>query len=134
MLPRLTTLARNLTSILRHGLLCSKSKGKKSVVWACAPGKTAWACLHVIRHHGGKAQEVVVLEIDVPRSWLRRHGGAARALCYSVRDVLPQQVRRIITFGELSRSPVQEESSYRPRRHAWSLPSRAPVSCRSHPP
>jgi hypothetical protein len=32
------TLARNLTSILRHGLLCSKSQGKKKVVWACAPG------------------------------------------------------------------------------------------------
>jgi hypothetical protein len=115
MLLRHTTLARNLTSILRSGLLCSKSQGKKPVVWACAPGKTAWACLHVIRRHGGKAQEVVVLEIDVPRSWLRRHGGAARALWYSVRDVGPHQIRRVITFGELSRSPVEEEPATRPR-------------------
>jgi hypothetical protein len=72
MLPRHATLARNLRSILRHGLLRSKSQGKKPVVGACAPGKTAWACLHVIRRHGGKAQEVVVLEIDVPRGWLKR--------------------------------------------------------------
>jgi hypothetical protein len=115
MLLRHATLARNLQSILRHGLLCSKSKGKKSVVWACAPGKTAWACLHVIRRHGGKAQEVVVLELDVPRSWLRRHGGVARALWYSVRDVPPQQIRRVITFGELSRSPVEDEPAARPR-------------------
>jgi hypothetical protein len=64
---------------------------------------------------GGKAQEVVVLEIDVPRSWLRRHGGAARALWYSVRDVQPHQIRRVITFGELSRSPVEEEGASRPR-------------------
>jgi hypothetical protein len=26
----------------------------------------------------------------------------------SVRDVAPQQIRRVITFGELSRSPVEE--------------------------
>jgi hypothetical protein len=85
------------------------------VVWACAPSKTAWACLHVIRRHGGIAQEVVVLELDVPRSWLKRHGGAAKALWYSVRDVTPEHIRRIITFGELSRSPVEEEANRRPR-------------------
>jgi hypothetical protein len=105
---RHATLARNLPSILRAGLLCSKSQGKKPVVWACAPSQTAWACLHVIRRHGGKAQEVVVLEIDVPRSWLKRHGGSAKALWYSVRDVGPERIRRVISFGELSRSPVTE--------------------------
>jgi hypothetical protein len=90
------------------GLLCSRSKGKKPVVWACAPGKTPWACLHVIRRHGGRAQEVVVLEVAVPRSWLKRHGSAGKGLWYSVRDVTPWHIRRIITFGELSRSPVEE--------------------------
>jgi hypothetical protein len=108
MLLRHATLARNLPSILRAGLLGSKSKGKKPVVWACAPGKTPWACLHVIRRHGGRAQEVVVLEIDVPRGWLRRHGGAAKGLWYSPRDIPPQHIRGIVTFGELSRSPVEE--------------------------
>jgi hypothetical protein len=108
MLLRHATLARNLQSILRAGLLCSKSRGKKPVVWACAPGKTAWACLHVVRRHGGKAQEVVVLEIDVPRGWLKRHGGAAKALWFCPRDVPPERISRIITFGELSRSPVGE--------------------------
>jgi hypothetical protein len=111
MLLRHATLARYLPSILRVGLLCRKSRGKKPVVWACAPGKTAWACLHVIRRHGGKAQEVVVLEIEVPRGWLKRHGGAAKALWYSVRDVAPPQIRRVITFGELSRSPVEEAAA-----------------------
>jgi hypothetical protein len=47
-----------------------------------------------------------LLGIDVPRSWLKRHGGAAQALWYCVRDVTPQHFRRIITFGE--RSPVEE--------------------------
>jgi hypothetical protein len=49
-----------------------------------------------------------VLEISVPRGWLKRHGGAAKGLWYSVRDVGPQHIRRVITFGELSRSPVEE--------------------------
>jgi hypothetical protein len=75
------------------------------------PRQTAWACLHVIRRHGGKAQEVVVLEIDVPRSWLQRHGGAAKALWYSRRDVPPERIRGIVTFGELSRSPVEEAAA-----------------------
>jgi hypothetical protein len=111
MLLRHATLARYLPSILRVGLLCSKSRGKKPVVWACALGKTAWACLHVIRRHGGRAQEVVVLELDVPPSWLKRHGGAAKGLWYSVRDVGPQHIRRVVTFGELSRSPVEEAAA-----------------------
>jgi hypothetical protein len=28
-----------------------------------------------------------------------------------VRDVSPQQIRRVITFGELSRSPVEEAAA-----------------------
>ena len=64
--------------------------------------------LHVIRRHGGKAQEVVVLEIAVPRSCLKRHGGAAQGLWYSTRDVAPRHIRRVITLGELSRSPPED--------------------------
>jgi hypothetical protein len=32
-----------------------------------------------------------------------------------VRDVALHQIRRVITFGELSRSPVEEEADSRPR-------------------
>ena len=46
--------------------------------------------------------------IDAPRSWLKRQGGAARALWYSLRDVALHEIRRVVTFGELSRSPVEE--------------------------
>jgi hypothetical protein len=38
-------------------------------------------------------------------------GGAAKVMWNSVRDVAPQQIRRVITFGELSRSPVDEPAS-----------------------
>jgi hypothetical protein len=105
---RHATLAKNLPSILRHGLLCSKSRGKKRVVWACKPAQTHWACWHVIRRHHGQPQDVVVLEIRVPRGQLRKHGGAARGLWYSIADVPPECIRAVLTFGELSKSPVEE--------------------------
>jgi hypothetical protein len=107
MLLRHATLARNLASILRRGLLCSKSKGRKRVVWGCSPANTLWAAWHVTRRHGGRPQEIVVLEVSVPRAWARRHGGAAKGVYYSVHDIGPERIRGVITWGELSRSPVE---------------------------
>ena len=49
----------------------------------------------------------------MPRSWLGRHGGVAKSLWFSRRDLGPEHIRRIITFGELSRSPVEEEATGR---------------------
>jgi hypothetical protein len=41
----------------------------------------------------------VILEIDVPRSWLRR---SKRGLWHTLREVPPEQFGRIITFAELA--------------------------------
>src|SRR5262245_4422161 len=65
-------LARNLPAIPRRGLLCARPKGKLAVVWLHTPGKTAWATVHTVKRHGGRIEAVVTLEVDVPRSWLRR--------------------------------------------------------------
>jgi hypothetical protein len=102
---RHATLVKNLPGILRAGLLCSKSRGKRPVVWLGCPGKSLWAAAHVVRRHGGRIEQVVILEIDVPRSWLRR---SKKGLWYCPRDVPPERIRGVITFGELSRSPVEE--------------------------
>ena len=102
---RHATLARNLSNILRAGLLCSKSHGKRPVVWFGSATKSLWAAAHVVRRHGGRIEQVVILELDVPRSWLRR---SKRGLWYCPRDVPPERIRGVITFGELSRSPVEE--------------------------
>jgi hypothetical protein len=72
MLLRHATLARNVNSILRRGLLCRKSQGRRKVVWLHAPAHSWWALVHTVERHGGRVEAVVVLEIDVPRSWLRR--------------------------------------------------------------
>ena len=99
MILRHATPARNLSSILRGSLLCSYSRGKLPVVWACSPARSSWAVLHVIRRHGGRVETTVVLEVDVPRSWLRK---SRKGLWYSARDVPPDRIRRVLSFAELA--------------------------------
>jgi hypothetical protein len=104
MLLRHATLGKNRPSIDRLGLLTSKSKGKLAVVWLHSPAKSAWAAVHTVRRHGGRVEQVVVLEVSVPRSWLRR---SKRGLWYCPRDVPPERFRATIRFAELSASPVE---------------------------
>jgi hypothetical protein len=59
--------------------------------------------LHTIRRHGGRAEQVVILEIDVPRRWLRR---SRAGLWYCPRDVPPDRIRGVTTFAALARSPL----------------------------
>ena len=101
MILRHATPARNLNSILRRGLLCSKSRGRLPAVWVCSPDKTLWAAAHVVRRHGGRIESTVVLELDVPRSWLRR---SRKGLWYSPRDIPPGRILRVLTFQELAGS------------------------------
>jgi hypothetical protein len=42
---------------------------------------------------------VVVIELDVPRAWLRRN---CRQLWYSVRDIPPARFTRVIDFAEVA--------------------------------
>ena len=96
---RHATIARNLPSVLRNGLLCSKSKGRLKVVWLHTPNKTSWAALHTVRRHGGRVEAVVVLEVSVPRRWLRRN---RRGLWYCVRDIPADRIRHVLAFGEVA--------------------------------
>jgi len=105
MLLRHSTLARNLASICRVGLLASKSKGELPAVWLHSPSCSAWAGWHTVRRHGGRIEGVVILEIDVPRRWLRR---SKKGLWYCLRDVPPDRIRGVVTFAALARSPVEE--------------------------
>ena len=105
---RHATLARNLASICRAGLLTSKRQGKLPAVWLCCRAKTAWAALHTIRRHGGRVEGVVILEIDVPRRWLRR---SKRGLYYSLHDIPPERIRGVVTFAALASTPVQEPAA-----------------------
>jgi hypothetical protein len=88
-----------LPGIIKAGLLKSKSLGKLLAVWVCCPAKTAWAALHTVKRHGGRVEEVVILEIDVPRSWLRR---SKKGLWYCPHDIPPDRIRKVLTFAELA--------------------------------
>jgi hypothetical protein len=85
--------------ILRAGLLTAKSRGRLAAVWLCSAAKSSWAVLHSIKRHGGRVETTVVLEVDVPRSWLRR---SKKGLWYCLRNVPPDRIRRVLAFAELA--------------------------------
>jgi hypothetical protein len=105
MLLRHATPARNLPGIVKAGLLTSKSQGKLPVVWLHSSSCSAWAGWHTVKRHGGRIEGVVFFEIDVPRRWLRR---SKKGLWYCPRDIPPERIRGVVTFGALARSPVEE--------------------------
>jgi hypothetical protein len=77
------------------------------VVWVCEEARKHWAAMHVVARHGGLVEGVVVLEVQVPKSWLKKHGGKAAGLYRCIRDVPVRCIRKVIGFGELSASPVK---------------------------
>jgi hypothetical protein len=89
MLLRHATPARNLDSIRRRGLLTAMSRGALPLIWLHAPGASLWAVPHVSRRHGVPAEAVVVLTVNVPRSWLRRN---RRGLWTCDRDIPPARI------------------------------------------
>jgi hypothetical protein len=99
MLLRHATLIRNLPGIERRGLLCSKSRGRRPVVWLHSPAKSFWATLHTIKRHGGRAEAVIILLVNVPRAWLRK---SRKGLWYSINDIPADRIRRVLSFAELA--------------------------------
>jgi hypothetical protein len=106
MLLRHATPMKNLSSIRRAGLLCSKSEGRLPVVWLHAPSKSAWAMLHTVKRHGGRIEAVAVIELNVPRRWLRK---SRRGLWYCRRDIPAFRVRKVSNFAELAGPSVDEK-------------------------
>jgi hypothetical protein len=102
---------RNLASILRDGILTAKARGHYKAVWLHALDRSHWAALHCVRRHGGRIEDVVVLEVCVPKAWLKAHGGRVGGIWRSVRDIPPKYIRRVINFEELSRSPVEQATA-----------------------
>ena len=106
MLLRHATPARNLANILRSGLLTSCTKGKLPAVRLGAPSRSSWAVLHSIKRHGGRVETTVVIEVDVPRSWLRR--SSRKRVWNTPRDIPPGRIRRVLCFSELAGASLEE--------------------------
>jgi hypothetical protein len=97
---------RNLISILTHGLLTGKALGRLKGVWFHSAGRSERAALHTVARHGGRVEDVVVIEARVPRAWLKRHGGNVRGVWRSVRDIPVRYFVRVIDFDQLAASPA----------------------------
>lgn len=92
---RHATPERNLRSIRQRGLLTSRSKGKIPVVWFHAPGRSAWAVLHTVKRHN--SNNVMVIEVSVPRNWLTR---SKAGLWFCTRDIPPVRLGQTLTVEE----------------------------------
>jgi hypothetical protein len=69
---RHATVRQSLPRILAEGLDPQQATGTQPLVWLHTPSRTPWAMAHTMRRHQGDVAEIVLLEVHVPRSWLRR--------------------------------------------------------------
>lgn len=97
-----TTDVRRLRSILATGLLCAKSEGKRKAIWLHSAGFSDWAIRHVCGRHKIGLKRICQIEIDVPRSWLRK---SKRGLWYCCQDIPPERFRGVGRFVQM---PFQE--------------------------
>ena len=67
-----TTLKANLDSITENGIDPSFSKGAESVIFLHTRSRTEWAILHIGIRHRCSIDEIIIIEVNVPRSALRR--------------------------------------------------------------
>jgi hypothetical protein len=84
---------------------CSPLAGAPPSVNAAGSPRPA---IHAVKRHGGRAEGAVILELDVPRRWLRR---SKRGLWYCPRDIPPERIRGVVTFAALARSPVSGDAA-----------------------
>lgn len=95
------TTRQHLSSIQKNGLrvACADAAAKIKAVWLHTASQSPWAVVHTIRKHNAALADVVVIEVTVPRSQLRRF---RTGLWYVQGDVSPKQLGQVIegcTFG-----------------------------------
>jgi hypothetical protein len=69
---RHATPRRNLESILRTVLRPEFARGKLKAVWLHTRARTGWSVRHVADRHGFEEEDIIVLEVLLPRSAVRR--------------------------------------------------------------
>ena len=62
----------NLDSIRTAGLDPNRAKGQIKGIWLHTASKQAWAILHTMKRHGCGIDDVVLLEVNLPRTDLTR--------------------------------------------------------------
>ena len=88
---------RNVPGILKHGLLVSLHQLKTPAVWVYARGDHSWAIVHMLTRHGAGVEDVVILSLRVPDSWLV-HSHRPRLFAVK-RDIPPHRIRSVRSFA-----------------------------------
>ena len=66
------TLKSNLESIRQHGINPDFSQGKQKVIWLHTASRTHWAILHILKRHNSSIDEIIIIQVEIPRKRLRR--------------------------------------------------------------
>ncbi len=88
--------------IAREGFRVSKADPNAKIkgCWFTAPSLATWGVLHTQRKHGARLADVVVIEVEIPRSALTKF---RRGIWFSKSDVPASAIRGTIdgsAFGE----------------------------------
>lgn len=91
------TTRHNLASIQREGLRVAKADPQAKIkgCWLATVSNCPWGVLHTIRKHKAQLEDVVVIEVTIPRSRLTRF---RTGLWYTMEDI-PAAWLRTVTPG-----------------------------------
>lgn len=102
MILRHATTTANAGQIRREGLRVAHALGKEKAIWLHTTSKTHWAIAHTQKRHGVSLEEVIILEVNVPRSQLKR---AWKGLWKCYADI--SMTRHIGTGVDFAASPLE---------------------------
>jgi hypothetical protein len=90
----------NLDSIRANGLDPARSTGKRSAVWLHTSSCSAWALLHCAKRHGWSVEDLIIVQVSVPRAALRR--SSSRGLWWTP-ALVPVTSTTVRTPGDIAR-------------------------------
>ncbi len=98
---RHATTKKAAAAIARQGFRLDKADPEAKIkgVWLHTPSASPWAVLHTIRKHGARLADVVVIEVEIPRSQLRRF---RRGLWYAQVNIPASAIRGEMAGAEFS--------------------------------
>ena len=62
----------NIASIQANGLDPNRATGKEPHIWLHTVSRRSWAILHTSKRHKCDISQVVIIEVEIPRSKIRR--------------------------------------------------------------
>ena len=98
------TLKKNLDKIKGLGLLPTYSKGKEEVIWLHTASRQHWAILHTATRHQAAILDIVIIQVEIPRSKLRRRWRGLWTTDQPITDI-----GEITNAMEYSKSPIETQ-------------------------